>query len=322
LQGGPYFIISRVDPPDTIEEIIENNNTSVSNLINVVTAYTATVSTPINVESSGTPIPLSGNATRLDSSPAAFEVVNLHINLRGTKRIISALTDSNGNFATTFNPLPGEAGAYTIGATHPGNPVATVQDSFTLLGFKTDPASLTAKLTSDGSQFAGSFTLANLADVPQSGLTFTILNAPAGVTGNFLPAGGSSLAPLAGTEVSFTLSASPDVTAGIYNANLRIESSEGGIRQVALDLTVCQNTSELRVNSLPILRGMVAGEQSFINFTVTNTGGAPTGPLHLVLPNVPWLSRAVQSPLPSLAPDERATISLQLCPANDLALGT
>lgn len=321
IQGGTYFLISRVDPTNFILEIVEENNTTVSNPFEVVTAYTVTVSTTVNVEPSGTPIPLTGAATRMDGSPAAFELVNIHITLRGTERVISALTDSNGNFTTNFNPLPGEAGSYTIGATHPGNPEASPQDSFTLLGFQTDPRRLAIKLTSDGTATTGSFTLENLADLAQSGLSFTLLGAPAGLTGDFTAVSGSSLDSLSSALVDYSLTASNGVTAGTYEAALRIESSEGGIRQIGIDLTVCQNTSELSVSRLPLTRGMFAGQQSFVNFQVRNTGGAPTGPLEIILPDVPWLSAAVASPLPSLAPDEQTTISLQLCPASDLPLG-
>lgn len=321
IEGGTYFLISRVDPAGLIPEIVESNNTTVSEAVEIVTAYTTTVSTSVTVQPSGTPVPLTGSATRLDGTPAAFELVNLHLNLRGTERIISALTDSGGNFATTFNPLPGEAGTYTIGATHPGNPEADPQDSFTLLGFQTDPRRLAVKLTADGIATTGSFELTNLADLNQSGLSFTLVGAPAGVSGSFTPASGSSLASLASTEVDYSLSADPGLAAGSYDAALRIESSEGGIRQLGLDLTVCLNTPELSVSNLPLKRGMVAGQQTFVNFRVRNTGGAPTGPWQVILPDVPWLSSAVASPLPSLAPDEQITISLQLGPADDLPLG-
>lgn len=321
LIGGPHYIIIRVDPLNAIDEIVEGNNSGISGLIDVVTAYSATVATTLNVEPAGTPVPLTGTATKINGGPAAFELVNIHISVRETKRIISALTDSNGNFTATFNPLPGEAGSYTIGATHPGTPNASIQDAFTLLGFKTNPSSLALKLTSNDAPVTGSFTLKNLADANQSGLTFTILNAPAGITSTFTPASGGTLGSLAETTVDYSLSASSAVPAGTYDADLRITGAEGGLRQIALELTVCQNTSELSVSARPIKRGMIAGEQSFENFTVHNIGGAPTGPLRIKLPSIPWLSSAVATPLPSLAPDEKAVVSLQLCPDATLPIG-
>ncbi|YCM46201.1 CARDB domain-containing protein [Verrucomicrobiaceae bacterium 227] len=319
--GGDHYVIVRVDSLNAIDEILETNNTGVSNTVDVVTAYSATVDTTVNVAAAGTAVPLTGSATKLDGNPAAFELVNIHILVRETKRIISALTDSNGNFTATFNPLPGEAGSYTIGATHPGTPEVAVQDAFTLLGFQTDPSQLSLKLTSDDTPLAGSFTLKNLANVSQSGLTFTLLNLPAGLTATFTPAGGNTLASLAETEVAYSFTASPGVDAGNYNVDLQITGSEGGLRQIAVNLTVCQNTSQLQVNASPIKRGMINGQQSFVNFTVRNIGGAPTGPLKIALPALSWMSSAVVSPLPSLAPDEEAIISLQLCPPVDLPLG-
>ncbi len=321
LTGGPHYIIVRVDPLNAVDEIVETNNTGISGMIDVVTAYSATVATALNVGPSGTPVPLTGTATKIDGSPAAFELVNIHISVRETKRIISALSDSNGNFTATFNPLPGEAGSYTIGASHPGTPETSVQDTFTLLGFKTDPSSLARKLTSDDTPITGSFTLTNLADANQSGLTFTLLDAPAGITATFTPASGGTLASLAETIVDYTLTASAAVPAGTYDAKLRITGTEGGLRQIGIEITVCQNTSQLSVSSGTIQRGMIAGQQSFVNFTVQNIGGISTGPLRLVLPNLPWLSSASATPLPSLAPDQSTVISLQLCPDEAFPIG-
>jgi len=319
--GGDHYVIVRVDSLNAIDEVLENNNIGVSNTIDVVTAYSATVGTSINVEPAGTPVPLTGSATKLDGNPAAFELVNIHILVRDTKRIISALTDSNGNFTTTFNPLPGEAGSYTIGASHPGTPDAEVQDAFTLLGFRTDPSQLTLKVTSDDTPLTGSFTLKNLANATQSGLAFTLLNAPAGLNATFTPASGGTLGSLAQTQVNYSFTASSGVAAGSYDADLQITGTEGGLRQIAVNLTVCQNTSQLAVEVRPIKRGMINGKQSFVNFTVRNIGGAPTGPLRIVLPALSWMTSAVVSPLPSLAPDQETIISLQLCPPADLPLG-
>ena len=119
---GKYWIIIDTDVNGQVAEGLKNNNTFVTALpIDVKAAYTATVETPVTTALAGTSIPMSGSAVRAGSGlPAANVPVNIHILLRGTRRLLLATTDNNGNFTATFTPLPGEAGVYQIGAAHPG----------------------------------------------------------------------------------------------------------------------------------------------------------------------------------------------------------
>jgi len=58
---------------------------------------TATVATDVVLEPAGTPIPLSGVAINNDTDlPQPFAMVNIHIGVRGTTRVISAIADENG----------------------------------------------------------------------------------------------------------------------------------------------------------------------------------------------------------------------------------
>jgi len=66
---------------------------------------------------------------------------------------------------------------------------------------------------------------------------------------------------------------------------------------------------------------MLVGAQAIVQFNVMNAGGAPSGPLTLSVPAVPWLSVASLNPLPSLAPGQSNPVTLVLTPAANLALG-
>lgn len=135
--AGDYWIVVTTDVDGRIDEILKDNNTTVlSRPIHVAPAYSARVETDISAALAGTPVALRGSATNSSGGPASFVLVNIHIYLRGTHRVISALTDAQGRFTATFTPLPGEAGFYEIGAAHPGSQVAAIQDSFTLQGIK------------------------------------------------------------------------------------------------------------------------------------------------------------------------------------------
>ena len=140
-QVGTYYAIVVTNANDTIVESDATNNTTVSPAIAVTAAYTATVSTSVTTALAGTVIPLTGHASNAtDGSPAVYKAVDIHIGVRSTDRVISAITDVNGNFTAQFTPLPGEAGDYTIGAAYAGAPTAPVQGMFTLLGISASSA--------------------------------------------------------------------------------------------------------------------------------------------------------------------------------------
>ncbi|MGC8990278.1 MAG: CARDB domain-containing protein, partial [Verrucomicrobiia bacterium] len=149
--AGDYWVIVATDANNSVVELLEDNNLGISiTPVRVVPAYTAVVSTDIEVAPANTPVPMKGMATLPDGKPAAFSLVNIHISVRGTTRTIAALTDSQGRFATSWQPLPGEAGFYEIAAGHPGEPVPAPQDRFYLLGMKAQPAQPSVRL-SEGS---------------------------------------------------------------------------------------------------------------------------------------------------------------------------
>ncbi|MFV2070225.1 MAG: CARDB domain-containing protein, partial [Pirellulales bacterium] len=123
LPGGPgnYWVILETDVANVVAEGLETNNTRVTaGPITVVAAYTATVMTDVEMAPADTPVLLTGSAERPDGSAAAFEQVNVHLKVRGTKRVLSAITGVDGTYQITFTPLPGEGGAYTVGAAYPG----------------------------------------------------------------------------------------------------------------------------------------------------------------------------------------------------------
>ncbi|TVR49274.1 MAG: hypothetical protein EA425_12650, partial [Puniceicoccaceae bacterium] len=87
-QAGEYWIVVRTDAGGEIEELIETNNAAVSTAPLVVDdAYTAVVTAGIDTAPAGTPVPLSGTATRAGGGPAASVIVNLHIFVRDTHRV-------------------------------------------------------------------------------------------------------------------------------------------------------------------------------------------------------------------------------------------
>ncbi|HNT15032.1 MAG TPA: CARDB domain-containing protein [Verrucomicrobiota bacterium] len=318
--AGQYWVIVQADAMDGAVELDENNNFRIASAPMVVgAAYDAVVQTSLEAAPAGTPVPLSGSAF-LPGHPGSklpFVLVNISVRVRGTTRVISALTDAAGNFSTTWQPLAGEAGFYEIAASHPGISQPAVQDSFYLLGMKATPAQPSVRL-SEGSSVAQTLQLQNLADVPLSELTVAVTNVPAnlvvtaGLQTNYL-AGEASVElnyEIAATDASFT--------SGILG--LRITSVEGAVLEVPIRVTIDPLVPRLVAYPGSLLGGMKRGAQRIVSFQIVNAGGLETGPLTLSLPPIAWMSLATPNPLPSLAPGQTNTVTLQLNPPEDLPL--
>ena len=176
------------DSGQSVQELSYSNNTGVAaQPYNDQAAYTVTVTPSATTVSAGTPVVLSGVATLTsDGDPAADVPVAVQILVAGTTRTLTATTDSNGNYSVTFQPLPDEAGDYSVTAADPGVTNPAVQAQFAIVGMTAFPG----HREGDGrSQHAadGHFTLTNLSDVTFSGLTATASGGPAGLTVQLTP---------------------------------------------------------------------------------------------------------------------------------------
>ena len=80
-----------------------------------------------------------------DGAPAADVPVAVQILVAGTTRTLTATTDANGDYSVTFQPLPDEAGEYSVTAADPGVTNPAVQAQFEIVGMTASPA--TANVT-------------------------------------------------------------------------------------------------------------------------------------------------------------------------------
>ena len=318
LQPGDYWMIVTADAAGAAVEVDEANNTRVSSApIHVVAEYSVTVQTAVSTAPAGSLVPMTGQVTMANGQSPEGKLVNIHIARSGFRRVIAALAQADGTFAVNFRPLANEAGIYTIGAAHPGEPSAPVQDTFTLLGAKFEPASLALTLAPDAS-VGGSAVLRNLGDAPLTGLAVMPVNVPANLNvtatlaTNTLPADGM-VALSYGIAVTAEMPSPADFT-------LRVTSTEGVVMDLPVSITIRALQAELLAQPASLTAGMVIGGQKLVTFDVVNQGGATSGPVQIVLPQVSWLAVADPNPLPPLAPGETNSVTLQLTPPTDLPL--
>jgi len=316
---GTYWVVVIADAYNTAAELNEINNTSVSQTpVVIAPAYFATVMAGTNNVLPGTPVPLSGSATLVAGGPATNSPVNILVTVRGLQRILSVTTDTNGNFSTVFNPLPNEAGNYTIAAVFPGITSAPAQDQFNILGMLASPTSLSLAIIQSSNQTA-SINLQNLGEVTLTGLSATInglaanLSASTSFTTNYL-AGQNAV----GLTLQITAT---DASVLQSSFTVQVTSSEGAVLNVPVNVTVNALTANLVAYPSSLSASMLRGSQTIVTFSLVNSGGAPSGPLSINLPSVSWLSVASTNPIPSIAPGATNQVTLLLSPDANMALG-
>jgi subtilase family serine protease len=315
---GTFWIIVQGDANLQVTELVEGNNTRVAEAPLVSGAsYTAVVSASPEVALANTPILLSGRATRaMDGSAAASVPVDIHVAVRGLRRVFRVTTDAAGQFTNTFTPLPDEAGVYSVSAGFPGVAMPPEQDRFTLQGMRIAPIG-PVRVVED-STISGTTRLLNLSDIPLTGLTANVLSNTAGfsVTAQLATnrANGDEEIGLA-----FTVSAVSTVSPG-GTARIRVTSAQGATDDLVIPIDLERLVPRLVSNPDSINATMSLGRQRVVTFTVSNQGGVPTGPLELLLTSVPWLSSVTPVNLPPLPPGSNTVVNLLLTPATNLAL--
>ncbi len=318
-EAGEYTFVGVTDALNQVDEILESNNATVADRSTISeAAYSAMVTGDLANAPAGKPIPLEGSATLTSSGePAPFVLVNIHARARGATRIFSALTNSNGEFATVFTPLPNESGIFEFGAAHPGTDDAPTQYQVQVFGLVAEPSALSLTFGATKS-IMDQVSLINRADFALTGLQAELIGLPPSVTGEIIlteteiPVGGRIFA---------TIDVSSDEEQEGTSATIRITSEEGAVFELPVAISVQALRPRLVATPARLGAGMVRGDQHFVEFSIANEGSAPTGPVEISLPaNLPWLSSATASPLAPIESGESSTITLQLLPPEDLPL--
>lgn len=313
-----HWFVVVTDADNALVEGADHNNTAVSAVpVRVEPAWRAVAETEVELAPCGTPVPIRGRAWYVaDQSPAAGRPVEVRIRTGAVRRVLRAVADARGEFACTFEPLPTEAGHYTLGAEHPEVAEDPAQDRFALGGFAAVPERLSLRLA-PFTPVSGRLELRNRGAVPLSGLRAGLSNAPPGLD---LQLSFPDALPGSGTaDLAYTLNTTMTNRAR-FDAVLHLTTAEGARTAVPLEITVAPLQPEL-VSDPPFLsRGMVRGTRALLTFDVANVGGAPSGELEVRLPEAAWLGLASEARIPSLAPGEKTTVTLALNPSADLPL--
>ncbi|MEI8320302.1 MAG: hypothetical protein WCH79_20415, partial [Planctomycetia bacterium] len=283
----------------------------------VSAAYRATASVAVDVSLQGAAVTITGRAFDPESGTAAGGVpVTVRVTVKGTRRIVDAVTGADGTYTAVFQPLANEAGSYTVCADHPGITHDVVQDSFRIYGMRANYAFFNATVTG-GSPVTGALSITNLGDLPLTGVTVEAVELPGNLTIDSSIA--ASIAAGASMPLSFTVTSSGADPAESHPF-LRIRSAEGAEFSFPLNVTVLPFQPRL-VSSIGLLeRGMLRGEQTLVTFDVTNLGGAQATDVFFNLPDFDWMRVVSPAAHQPLAVGATMRVTLALSPAADAPL--
>jgi Lectin C-type domain/Bacterial pre-peptidase C-terminal domain/CARDB len=309
---GLYYVLVVTDEPGAVNEGSKLNNRYASApAIDVGPAYRATIATDIESTVAGSLIPLHGRALHPgDNSPAPNVPVTIRVLVKGTRRVLDAVSDAQGNLNTFFQPLPNEAGRVSLAADHPGVTTDTLQDTVDIYGLRFDAYDQTQRLYPN---VPGSNTVnvINLGDLPLTGLQISLEDPPAFLSAEFGLT--EELPSLGRATLTYRLTADNVISATV-RSRLRLTTAEGAVAILPITINIQPLTTTL-VSTPGLLEcGVVRGTQKIVEFDLANLGGIASGPVQIQLPALSWLSLSSPSNLPSLGPGDRTRVTLLLTP--------
>ena len=169
-----------------------------------------------------------------------------------------------------------------------------------------------------GETIDGEINLVNLGQAPLTGVTAIFEGTVPEISIEFEPP--STLDGNTVLTVGYSVTASSDSVA--YNSPvLALSTAEGQTARVTFNIAVSPGSPKLSANPGWLEATMVRGNQTFVQFEVTNTGAASANNLKIVLPSTEWLSLIAPDRIDSLGPGEKISVDLGLNPSEDLPLG-
>lgn len=319
---GTYWIIVVGDGlSSVVEDVGELNNTNVSPRTIVIEPYSVSVSVPpeFRVAPAGAQIPLRVQTFDPNDSRQPRDVpAVVRVKKDGVLRSVSSvMTDADGMATVYFDSLPGDVGLFEVYAHRPSEPEGLPQDSFVLTALALLPLETNHLLVADFPQ-TNRAEIINLSPVAVSNFTW----AAEGLVENFIthvtvpenvPANSTSI-------VEYVLLATNDLIRAA-NGAIRVTSGEGASATLALDLAVAEAISRLVAHPDTLRATVVRGSNAFVSFELVNAGGASSGDLTTLLPNLRWLSVVSGRQITSLLPSDRTNITLGIAPPMSVPLG-
>ena len=320
-QTGSFYILAKINPTETLTELVYFNNVSDAVPLTITPEYNATAIADNTLYLPNTTITIHGSALNKNSEKVPNADIDVYILTNGTRRELKAKTDNSGNYSVDFVPIPNETGHFVIGACYPKQNLSDSQDAFDIPGLQLTTTSNIIWEMKLGQILFGKIAVRNTSEAPLNHIVILPDKLPLGCDLKF-----DTIAVLSANqtlEFHYTLKAT-ELTNGTNYENIKfhVQSAEG----VAIDFPAyyyCQALQgQLKSDPVAINTTMTKGKSRQYELHIYNNGAGQTGTVTVGLPNVSWMSLVSSATIPNIAPQDTATVILNLSPTSDMPLNT
>lgn len=318
---GDYFILAKINPAESVTELVYFNNVSDAVNITIAPEYTATAITDQSIYLPKTTVPIHGSAVNSKNQPVADADVDVYIITAGIRRELKAKTNSLGEYTVDFIPSIYESGHYSIGACYPKQNLSVEQDKFDIPGLIRESNSNIVWDMKLGQTITGKIAVKNTSEATLKHIAIFIDKLPAGCELKF-----DTIAALTANqtkELNYTLKSTQLTNGNNYEKiNFHIESAEG----ITIDFPgyyYCQALqAQLKSDPASINTTMTKGKTRLYEFHVYNNGAGESGKVTISLPNVNWMTMVSPDTLANISPQDTITVIVNLTPTSDIPLNT
>jgi ACT domain-containing protein len=320
-QTGDYFILAKINPTESVTELVYFNNVSDAVSITISPEYSATAITDNAIYLPNSGIPIHGSALNSKNEPVPGVDVDVYVLSNGTRRELKVKTNTLGEFSTDFMPLPYETGHFSIGACYPKQNLSEEQDAFDIPGLRLASSSNIVWDVKLGQVLTGKIAVKNTSEAALNELVIKADKLPFGCQLVF-----DTISVLGGNqtkEFHFTLKAL-ELTSGrdYEKISFQIKSGEG----VTTDFPAyyyCQALqAQLQADPVSINTTITKGKSRLYELSIYNNGAGETGTVSIGLPTVSWMTLISPATIPNIAPQDTAIVIINLSSSDETPLNT
>lgn len=311
---GLHSFYAVVNEKKYVKEISYSNNTSGNVSLNIVSPYSASISSDKKIYKAGEEVILSGKLSGRNIGNTDVEVYIVNGSFRDK---LNTSTDSEGNFSCTYLPASNLTGHFLIGACFPGENLRKEIDCFDIYGISVQSISVNTIKAYLGENYTGYINLRNPGTLPLTGLKVNIADKPDGVKVKLdYPDkidGGATV------RVNFTLTPDKLSEGDEWDIlTLNIETAEDISVSKRLYYYCYAQEGSLKADIDKIKVNVLKDSSREFSFNISNIGKGETGVISLSLPS--WISALSSIEMPSLKNNEEARVVLKITPKADWQL--
>ncbi len=320
-QPKGYKLLFEVNPEQEVTELLYLNNTSTPLTMGILPDYLGTAEVEDSIFVQNEKISITGISHKPDGTIVPNADLEVYIITNQIRRTIQVTTDEMGQYMTQFDPMPGEAGHYTIGAAFPNQGSNIEQDAFDIIGVLVNNNAniIWSLLVEDTLNSQLSLRNRSMIDLPN--LTIIPLSLPAGcvLTFDTIPSftGGAT------TNISYEISGSEVNTNQEYiQIPLAVVSDDDTIQRVTAYYFVQAQKAYLRGEISRIDTKISADKSRTFEFKIYNDGMGESGDIGVNVPEASWMQLRSQKILPSMSAGDTSIVILEFIPSAELPLNT